>query len=190
MSWTRSIEPEAADPALAEIYRRIRGTSSRDRVARLWRGAALDPRGLEALHALYRALMSDPAPLTRAQAEAIAVVVSATNACGYCVAHHGPKLAAALGDEALARSVALDYRAANLPARDRVLLDYAVSLTCEPEERTAADVERLREYGFGDDAIVKCAEIAAYYNLTNRLALGLGVALEPGDPAWEFGTQA
>ena len=189
MTWTRSIEPEAADPALVAIYERIRGASSRRRVAGLWQGAALDPRGLEALHALYRALMDEPAPLSRAQAEAIAVVVSATNACGYCVAHHGPKLAAALGDESLARAVALDYRGANLPARDRVLLDYAVSLTCEPEERTAADIERLREYGFDDAAIVKCAEIASYYNLTNRLALGLGVTLEPGDPSWEFGAQ-
>ena len=34
-----------------------------------------------------------------------------------------------------------------------VLLDYAVALTCEPEERTAADIERLREYGFGDAEI-------------------------------------
>lgn len=189
MSWTRAIEPQSADPALRALYERITAASSSGRVAGLWRSAALDPKGLEALHALYRALMSEPAPLSRAQAEAIAVVVSATNGCGYCVTHHGPKLAAALGDEALARAVARDYRSANLPARDRVLLDYAVSLTCEPEERTVADIERLREYGFDDTSILKAAEIAAYYNLTNRLVLGLGVALEAGDLPWEFGAQ-
>ncbi len=189
MSWISDVPPEQADPALRAIYERITAASSRGRVAHLWRGVALDPRGLEALHALYRALMADPAPLSRVQAEAIAVVVSATNGCGYCVAHHGPRLAAALGDEALARAVALDYRQANLTARDRVLLDYAVSLTCEPEERTPADVERLREYGFDDPSILKTAEIAGYYNLTNRLALGLGVALEPGEAPWEFGAQ-
>jgi hypothetical protein len=33
--------------------------------------------------------------------------------------------------------VARDYREADLPARDRVLLDYAVALTCEPSERKA-----------------------------------------------------
>lgn len=189
MSWTRSVEPESADPALRGLYERIAAASATGRVSQLWKSAALDPRGLEALHALYRALMSDPAPLSRAQCEAVAVVVSATNGCGYCVTHHGPKLAAALGDEALARAVALDYRAANLPARDRVLLDYAVSLTCEPEERTVDDIERLREYGFDDAAILKTAEIAGYYNLTNRLVLGLGVTLEPGGPEWEFGAQ-
>ncbi len=189
MSWITDVSPGEAPAALAELHARIAAQSSAGRVAGLWRAGALDPRGLEKTFELYRALMADPAPLSRAQAEAIAVVVSATNGCGYCVAHHGPKLAAALGDEGLARAVALDYRAANLPARDRVLLDHAVALTCEPEERTAADVERLREYGFGDAEILKATEIAAYYNLSNRLASGLGVELEAGVAPWEFGTQ-
>lgn len=189
MSWTRAIPPEQAPPELRDLYARMSAASSSGRVAHLWQSGGLDPRGLEKIFELYRALMAEPEPLSRAQAEAIAVVVSATNACGYCVTHHGPKLAAALGDEPLARAVALDYRAANIPARDRVLLDYAVALTCEPEERTAADLERLREYGFGDAEIVKATEIAAYYNLSNRLVQGLGVTLEPGAEAWEFGTQ-
>ncbi|MEO5617260.1 MAG: peroxidase-related enzyme [Candidatus Eisenbacteria bacterium] len=189
MSWIRAIPPEQAPADLSELYARMAATSSSGRVAHLWQSGGLDPRGLEKLFELYRALMSDPSPLSRTQAEAIAVVVSATNTCGYCVAHHGPRLAAALDDEPLARAMALDYRAANLPARDRVLLDYAVALTCEPEERTAADVERLREYGFGDAEILKAAEITAYYNLSNRLVLGLGITLEPGRAPWEFGAQ-
>src|SRR5262245_38796998 len=187
--WTRPIPPEAARGDLAMIYERIRAASSRGEVSALWRSCGHDPRGLDALHALHRTLMDDPAPLTRAQAELIAVVVSATNGCGYCVAHHGPKLAAALGDPALARAVARDYREANLPARDRVLLDCAVALTCEPCERKLDDIERLREYGFDDPAIVKATEIAGYYNLTNRIACSLGVTLEPGLEPWEFGSQ-
>jgi uncharacterized peroxidase-related enzyme len=131
--------------------------------------------------------MDDPAPLTRAQAEAIAVVVSAVNGCGYCVAHHGRRLAAALGDEPLARAVARDYRDADLTARDRVLLDHAVALTCQPAERTEEDVERLREYGFDDLAILKAAEIAALFNLVDRLVTGLGVRLEEGMTPWEIG---
>jgi uncharacterized peroxidase-related enzyme len=187
--WTEPVSPEAARGDLARIYERIRGASSRGVVSHLWQSCGHDPRGLEALHALYRTLMDDPAPLTRAQAELIAVVVSATNGCGYCVAHHGPKLAAALGDETLARAVARDYREANLPARDRVLLDSAVALTCEPSERKLEDIERLREYGFDEAAIVKATGIAGYYNLTNRIACALGVTLEPGITLWEFGSQ-
>ncbi len=144
---------------------------------------------LGALFTLVRTLLDDPAPLSHAQAEAIVVVVSATNGCSYCIAHHGPRLAAALGDEPLARAVARDHREADLPARDRVLLDHAVALTCEPAERTEEDIERLREYGFDDLAILKATEIAALFNLVNRLVGGLGVKLEDGVEVWEFGAR-
>jgi uncharacterized peroxidase-related enzyme len=131
--------------------------------------------------------MGEPAPLSRAQAELtrhrlakrLRLLRGASRA----------KAAAALGDEALAHAVALDYRAANLAARDRVLLDFAVALTCEPAERKLEDIERLREYGFDDAAILKATEITAWYNYTNRIVSSLGVTLETGRTAWEFGAQ-
>jgi uncharacterized peroxidase-related enzyme len=188
MSWIRPVTPEAAPPELRSIYDRIRGRATSQRVAHLWQSWGAHPGGLEAAFTHYRALMDEPAPLTPAQAEMIALVVSATNGCGYCVAHHGPKLARLVGED-LAREVARDYREANLAARDRVLLDAAVAITCEPDERKAEDLERLREYGFDDAGILRSVEITAYYNAVNRVALALGVALEPGLAAWEFGTQ-
>jgi uncharacterized peroxidase-related enzyme len=189
MSWIRSVEPAKASPALGAIYRGIRERSSRHVVSNLWQTCGLDPGGLDGLFGHYCELMDEPAPLSAAQAELIALVVSAVNGCGYCVAHHGPRLAHALEDEALARSVALDYRQANLTARDRVLLDYAVALTCEPSERKLEDIERVREYGFDDEAILKATEITAFYNMVNRIVSGLGVELEVGLKAWEFGAQ-
>ncbi|HXS82311.1 MAG TPA: peroxidase-related enzyme [Methylomirabilota bacterium] len=188
MTWIKSVPPAQAGPALAGTYEKTASFSKWGRVSNLWQALGGDPPGLETLHAHYRSLMGDPAPLTRAQAEMIALVVSATNGSEYCVAHHGPRLAALAG-EPLARAVALDYREANLAARDRVLLDAAVALTCEPAERTNADVERLREYGFDDGSILKLTEIAALYNLVNRVASALGVPLEDGMARWEFGAQ-
>jgi uncharacterized peroxidase-related enzyme len=189
VTWIRTVPPESATGELRAFYEHAASASTRGSVSTLWRALSLDPPALGALHAAYRALVLEPAPLTRAQAEMIAMVVSATNGCGYCVSHHGPRLARATGDEGLARAVALDYRAANLAARDRVLLDHCVALTCEPDERTPADVERVREYGFDDGAILKATAIASYYNLVNRLVLALGVPLENGLDAWEFGRQ-
>lgn len=189
MSWIATTVPELASPPLREIYARIRAHSTAGRVSALWQAMGGDPAGLAATFDLYRTLMDDPGPLTKPQAEMIALVVSATNGCGYCVAHHGPRLATALDDEALARAVAMDYREADLAARDRVLLDAAVALTCEPAERKKEDVERVREYGFDDAAILKATEIAGFYNHVNRIASGLGVALEPDVPAWPFGSQ-
>lgn len=188
MSWIPGTPPARAGADLAPIYERIAASASRGTVSAVWQTLAGDPAGLGTLHAHYRALMGEPAPLSAAQAEMIAVVVSATNGCGYCVSHHGPKLSV-LTTEALARAVANDYREANLAARDRVLLDAAVAMTCEPAERTRADVERMREYGFADAAILKATEVAALYNLLNRVVLALGVELEPGLEPWRFGAQ-
>ena len=188
MTWITAVAPEQADAELAPVYARIASHSRTGRISNLWRAWGVDPWGLSTLHAHYRALMTETAPLTEAQAEMIAVVVSATNGCGYCVAHHGPRLARHVGDE-LARAVALDYREANLAARDRVLLDAAVALTCEPAERTQADIERVREYGFDDVSILKATEITALYNLVNRVVSALGVPLESGMEPWRYGAQ-
>ena len=196
MSWTRTVLPEQAPATLREVYARIRERSQRSGVAGFWQAQALDPDLLATLWAADRALRdrASRAPaeggLGGAALEMIYVAVSATNGCGYCVAHHGPPLARALGDEALARAIALDYRDANLAARDRVLLDYAVALTCEPAERTRADVERLREYGFDDGAILLATQVTAHVNAVNRVASALGLELEPGVEAWAFGRPA
>lgn len=187
--WVRRISPGEAQAPLDDVYERILAASSRGRVSNLWQAQGLDPSGLEAVYGLYRALVRTPAPLTEAQVELIALVVSATNGCGYCVAHHGPRLAKALGDETLARAVANDYREANLTARDRVLLDYAVALTYEPSERKLEDIERLREYGFDDAMILRATAVTAFYGMVNRVASALGVELESGMEPWPFGAQ-
>jgi uncharacterized peroxidase-related enzyme len=184
MSWTRTIPPPEATGALKRLYAAMADRSAHRRVSNLWQTMAADPRALEGAFAHLRALLDDPAPLSRTQAEMIAVVVSATNGCAYCVAHHSARLARVTGDERLARQVARDYRAADLSARDRVLLDAAVALTCECEERREEDIERLREYGFDDTAIVRALSIAAYFAFANRMALALGVRLEDDMAGW------
>jgi len=189
VSWTRQIAAAEAADALNSVYEHIRSRSSRGSVSNLWQAQSLDPNGLEAAYGLYEKLMGNPAPLTAAQAEMLALVVSATNGCTYCVAHHGPKLAKALDDAALAHAIAMDYRESDINARDRVLLDYAIALTCEPSERKLEDVERVREYGLDDAMIVRATEIVAYYNMINRVASSLGVELEEGVSEWEYGSQ-
>lgn len=184
MTSIRSIQPSATGGGGGASM-----AASSATMTSLWEALETDAAGAEALRAHERGLDAATSPLTPAQVGLIALVIAATDGCAYCVAHHGPRLASALGDESLARAVARDYRDANLAARDRVLLDYAVALTCEPGERTQADLERLREYGFDDAAIVRATHLAAYFGLLDRLASGLAVARESGVDAWEFGAQ-
>ncbi len=58
------------------------------------------------------------------------------------------------------------------------MLDYAAKLTSHPSDVTAEDVDGLRQAGFGDRAIHDICAITAYFAFMNRIADGLGVALE------------
>lgn len=58
------------------------------------------------------------------------------------------------------------------------MLAYAEKLTLDPAAVTENDVKALREAGFGDRDILDICEVTAYYAYVNRIADGLGVALE------------
>ena len=58
------------------------------------------------------------------------------------------------------------------------MLDYALKLTNTPWDMTKNDVEKLRQEGFSDAAILDINQVTGYYAFANRLADGLGVELE------------
>ncbi len=58
------------------------------------------------------------------------------------------------------------------------MLSYVKKLTLTPASMTETDVGALRDHGFSDEDILAIVEVAAYYAYVNRLANGLGVALE------------
>ena len=58
------------------------------------------------------------------------------------------------------------------------MLEYAVKLTTNPGDMARTDVEALREVGFSDRDILDVVEVVGYYAYVNRIADGLGVALE------------
>ena len=82
------------------------------------------------------------------------------------------------GDQELCAHLEADYRGADLSAADRQLLDYAAKLTRAPWDMAEADIDRLRDCGFSDRAILDIAQVVAYYAYVNRIADGLGVSLE------------
>ncbi len=81
-------------------------------------------------------------------------------------------------DAELPRALARDHREADLEAADRAMLDYAVKLTRTPGDMGDGDVERLREVGFDQVAILDICQVVSYFNYVNRMADGLGVELE------------
>jgi uncharacterized peroxidase-related enzyme len=71
-----------------------------------------------------------------------------------------------------------DPRTAELPARTRALVDYAIKLTLEPSRMQAGDLLAMRDAGLDDRAILDANMICGYFAFVNRLADGLGVPLE------------
>ncbi len=82
------------------------------------------------------------------------------------------------GSAELPRTLATDWRSAELEPKQRAMLDYAVRLTREPAAVGSDHVEMLRSVDFDDTAILDVCQVTAYYNYVNRLADGLGVELE------------
>jgi uncharacterized peroxidase-related enzyme len=78
-------------------------------------------------------------------------------------------------DEELAAALRRNHTEADLNPADRAMLDYVAKLTTQPARVTPEDLDRLRDVGFSDQAILQINLIASYFNYINRVADGLGV---------------
>lgn len=81
-------------------------------------------------------------------------------------------------DDAFVAALEADPDTAPLGARSRALVTYALRLTRTPHAVVARDLTPLREAGLSDRGIHDLATVVAYFNFVNRIAEGLGVALE------------
>ena len=131
---------------------------------------AFDNAKLEPFVAMYNDLMLAPSGLSKLEREMIAVAVSSHNKCYYCLVAHGAAVRVLSGDPVLGELMAMNYRAARLPKRQRAMLDFAVKLTAEPWTIEEEDREALRKAGFSDRDIWDIAAVAGFYNMSNRVA--------------------
>ena len=118
----------------------------------------------------YNAIMFADTGLSPLEREMIAVVVSSQNHCFYCLAAHGNAVRQYSGDPALGELLVMNYRAADLSSRHRAMLDFAVKLTEQCDKIDEPDRQTLRDAGFSDKEIWDIANVAAFYNMTNRMA--------------------
>ncbi len=81
MAWITTILEAVAGGELREAYLKVR--AARGGIASIFQVHSLHPQVMTAHLELYRELMFGPSELTRAEREAIALAVSATNGCRY-----------------------------------------------------------------------------------------------------------
>ena len=131
---------------------------------------AFDIDKLNAFTALYNDLMLGDSGLTKLEREMIAVVVSSINGCFYCLTAHGAAVRELSGDPKLGEMMVMNYRVADLDARQRGMLDFAAKVTEASRKIEEADRQALRDVGFSDRDIWDIANVAAFFNMTNRVA--------------------
>lgn len=131
---------------------------------------AFDAAKLQTFIDLVDDLMLGDSGITKLEREMIAVVVSSINHCYYCLVAHGAAVRFRSGDPKLGEKLVMNYRAADLPARQRAMLDFAWKLTSTPQEIDEADRQALRDAGFSDRDIWDIAAVAGFYNMSNRIA--------------------
>ena len=100
----------------------------------------------------------------------IAVAVSSVNKCYYCLVAHGAAVRELSGDPQLGEALVMNYKVAKVTDKQRAMLDFAVKLTKESANVVEADRQALRDAGFTDRDIWDIASVAAFFNMTNRVA--------------------
>lgn len=131
---------------------------------------AFDEKKLRAFTEMYNDLMLGDSQLTKLEREMIAVVVSSVNHCFYCLVAHGAAVRQLSGDPALGEMMVMNWRAADLTAKQAAMLAFAEKLTEQPAKMDEADRDGLRKAGFSDRDIWDIASVVGFFNMSNRVA--------------------
>ncbi len=143
------------------------------------------PAEWRAFMAYHDALLLKEGGLTKGEREMIIVATSAANHCLYCVVAHGAILRIYEKKPLVADQVAVNHRKADIPPRQRAMLDFAMKVCTASHEIEDADFAALREHGFSDEDAWDIAAITAFFGLSNRMANVTG--MRPNDEFYLMG---
>jgi len=153
-------------------------------VPNVFLGFARRPAEWRAFFAYHDALMlpetaGRKSGLSKGEREMIVTTTSAANNCLYCVVAHGAILRIYERKPLVADQVAVNYRKADIPPRQRAMLDFAMKVCLHSDEINDADFEALHAHGFDDEDIWDIAAITAFFGLSNRMASFSGMMPNP-----------
>ena len=131
---------------------------------------AFDIAKLNTFTAMYNELMLAGSGLSKLEREMIAVVVSSINKCFYCLTAHGAAVRQLSGDPKLGEMLVMNWRVADLPYRQRAMLSFVEKMTKASADIAEYDREALRDAGFSERDIWDIANVAGFFNMTNRVA--------------------
>ncbi len=128
------------------------------------------PDEFRAFMAYHDALMDKPGGLTKAEREMIVVATSNANQCQYCVVAHGAILRIRAKNPLVADQVAINYRKADITAKQKAMLDFAMKVAFEAFAVNEEDHAALAAHGWTQEDAWDMAAIAAFFGMSNRMA--------------------
>lgn len=177
MAHIKVISYSEASGKLKNIYLDL--IDKRGKLANVHTIQSLNPDSIIAHTELYMTVMFSHSPISRANREMLAVVVSAANGCNYCQQHHGAALNNYWKNSERVEQLKRNYLLADLTEKEKLLCNYAIELTMYPDDFETTDrTQVLKEAGFDDRCILDATLVIAYFNFVNRIVLSLGVTLE------------
>ena len=87
MSTVKLVPEDSSDPVVRRVFADIKATKKIDWVPNVWRALATHPEHLELCWTRLKAIMA-PGRVDALTKEIIALAVSATNGCNYCINSH------------------------------------------------------------------------------------------------------
>ncbi len=117
--------------------------------------------------------------LTKGEREMIVTATSAANHCLYCVVAHGAILRIYEKKPLVADQVAINHKKADIPPRQKAMLDFAMKVCLAAHEVDDADFAALAAHGFDDEDAWDIAAITAFFGLSNRMASFSGMVPNP-----------
>src|SRR5437867_8871235 len=87
MSTVKLVDENTNNPKVRAVFEDIKDTKKIDRVPNIWRALATHPEHLELCWTRLKAIMS-PGKVDALTKEIIALAVSVTNGCTYCINSH------------------------------------------------------------------------------------------------------
>jgi len=182
MPYINVIPPGDAGGKLENLYQQVRGPGGQvDQVLQIH---SLRPHTLEGHMALYKAVLHHPRnKLPLWFLEAVGVLVSRLNGCGYCDRHHTTGLRRLMEKSAMSfedydRALQQPMPGVPFSPTEQAALGYAAKLTHTPAEIEQADIDYLKEQGMSDGEILELNQVASYFAYANRSVTGLGVSIE------------
>ena len=144
------------------------------------------PDEFRAFFAYHDALLERESPtLSIAEREMIVVAMSSQHNCLYCVVAHGALLRIYAKAPTLSDQIAINFRTANITARQKLMLEYAYHLAIDCGVLSEDWITRLQAQDFSMDDIWDIGAIAAFFGLSNRLVSQAGTP--PNDEFYLMG---